>query len=82
MFTSTFEGASAFKLGKRGVLGPDRESFEIELSYTDASGTSRWKDRALMLREDGRWKLDDVEYGGDWDFAARGRLSDTLKQTE
>jgi hypothetical protein len=35
-----------------------------------------------MLREDGRWKLDDVEYGGSWDFASRGRLSDSLKQID
>jgi hypothetical protein len=82
LFTSAFEGASAFKLGKRSVLGPDRESFEIELSYTQAGAGSHWKDRVQMLREDGRWKLDDVEYGGDWDFAAHGRLSDTLKPAQ
>ncbi|MGH8082573.1 MAG: hypothetical protein ACREP7_18500, partial [Lysobacter sp.] len=82
MFTSLFEGATEFKLGKRSVAGPDRESFEIDFARTDAGGSSRWKDRALMLREDGQWKLDDVEYGGDWGFAAHGRLSDSLKPSE
>ncbi|KRB06166.1 DUF3828 domain-containing protein [Lysobacter sp. Root690] len=100
LFTSMYDGATTFKLGKRSVIAADRESFEIDFSYTEASGTSRWTDRVQMLREDGRWKLDDVEYGGyhdDWtdagsvggrdhdrerNFAVRGRLSDTLKQSE
>lgn len=92
LFTSMYDGAKTFKLGKRSVVAADRESFEIEFTYTEPSGTSRWTDRVQMLREDGRWKLDDVEYGDDdghdgerdseRNFAVRGRLSDTLKQTE
>jgi len=82
LFTSLFEGASEFELGQRSASGPDRETVEIEFSYTEGGQTSRWKDRATMLREDGRWKLDDVEYGGSWDFASRGRLSDSLKQID
>ncbi|MEH6420609.1 hypothetical protein [Pseudomonas sp. CGJS7] len=82
LFTSLFEGASEFELGQRKALGPDRETMEIEFSYTEGGQTSRWKDRVTMLREDGRWKLDDVEYGGSWDFATRGRLSDSLKQID
>ncbi|QWF15913.1 DUF3828 domain-containing protein [Lysobacter capsici] len=85
-FTSRDDGVTAFKLGKHIVRAADLESFEIEFSYAEPAGTSRWTDRVQMRREDGRWKLDDVEYGDDRDdgrdFAVRGRLSDTLKQTE
>lgn len=95
-FTSRDDGVTTFKLGKHIVRTADLESFEIEFSYTEPSGTSRWTDRVQMLREDGRWKLDDVEYGGyrqdgsdgerdrdgERNFAAHGRLSDTLRQSE
>ncbi|WP_141233523.1 hypothetical protein ABU614_01560 [Lysobacter firmicutimachus] len=81
LFSSLYEGPTGYRIGARTVSGPDRESFEIELSYREppSSEVSRWTDRALLLREDGQWKLDDIEYGGQWDFASRGRLSEALR---
>ncbi|QWF15914.1 hypothetical protein [Lysobacter capsici] len=83
LFTSLFEGPTGYRLGKRTVLAPDRESIEVELTYSEPrTPDTHWTDRALMLREDGQWKLDDIEYGGQWDFATRGRLSDALRSQE
>lgn len=83
LFTSLFEGPTAHKIGKRTVLAPDRQSIEIELTYSEPRlPDTHWTDRALMLREDGQWKLDDIEYGGQWDFATRGRLSDALRSRD
>ncbi|MGO1071293.1 hypothetical protein [Lysobacter sp. CA199] len=83
MFSGLADGVTGFELGKRSVLGPGRESFEIEFVCVDSDVTVRRNNRASMVREDGRWKLDDVEYGeidpGDGDFVAQGRLSDSLK---
>lgn len=84
-FTSGDDGVTTFELGKHVVRAVDLESFEIEFSYNEPGGISRWTDRVQMLRQDGRWKLDDVEYGDHDDernFAVRGRLSDTLRRTE
>lgn len=83
LFTSLFEGPTGYRLGKRALLAPDRESIEVELSYSEPrTPDTYWTDRALMLREDGQWKLDDIEYGGQWDFATRGRLSDALRSED
>ena len=39
----------------------------------------RWKDDVLMLCEAGKWRIDDVAYGGDWDFSMKGRLREGLE---
>lgn len=84
LFSSLFEGPTGYALGERRVLAPERERIAVALTYHDAQTAedARWTDHALMLREDGRWTLDDIEYGGSWDFAARGRLSDALRSED
>lgn len=83
LFSSLDDGLTGFELGKRSVLGPDRERFEIESVYADSEVSLRRRNRALMVREDGRWKLDDVEYGRsdvvDGDFVAQASLSELLR---
>lgn len=81
VFSSLFEGPTGYAIGPRTVLAADRERIEIELTHQEprTPGITRWSDHALMVREDGQWKLDDIEYGGQWDFASRGRLSDSLR---
>ncbi|QWP78788.1 hypothetical protein J5226_10510 [Lysobacter sp. K5869] len=85
MFTGLSEGATGYKLGKRNALGPDRESVDLEFVYDDGSGPpTRWRGRAQMVREDGSWKLDEVEYGDfdagvQGDFVRAGSLSDWFK---
>ena len=41
-------------------------------------GDVRWRDHALMRCEHAKWRVDDIEFGGDWDFASDGRLRDAL----
>jgi len=80
LFSTVYEGPTGYRIGQRTVSGPDRESFDVELSLKEPmTEESRWTDRALLLREDGQWKLDDIEYGGQFDFGQRGRLSDLLR---
>lgn len=78
MFSSLFEGATAFELLPQAQESAGRTTFAVRFSYKDRSGQSNWTDRVVAIREDGRWVVDDVLYGGDWDFAAHGRLSDAL----
>ena len=78
MFTSLFEGPTGFKVLRQVRKTPDRVRFDIGLEYKDRTGSSNWVDHAIAIREGGRWVIDDIEYGGDWDFAVRGRLSGNL----
>jgi len=49
----------------------------VSLEYAQDE-TVRWQDRLLLLCEGGRWRVEDVRFGGDWDFANRGSLRQAL----
>jgi hypothetical protein len=79
LFTSLFEGPTALESATATVDGDDAV---IDVGFVHAeSGAQpfRWKDQALLLCEQGRWRLDDVRYGGDWDFASKGQLKQALE---
>ena len=51
--------------------------------FFDRYRTSFYHVTAVLQKldlDDGIWCISDVEYGGKWPFANRGRLSETLKQ--
>ena len=80
VFSSLFEGASAFR-----VLPCEAKAAAgfclIEFTYIDSRDKSsfRWKDKVYVVREAGRWVVDDVEYLGDWQFMHKGSLTGLLK---
>lgn len=79
LFTSLFEGPSA--LESASAVAKDGSAV-VEVGFVHAeSGAEafRWKDQALLRCEEGRWRLDDVRYGGDWDFASKGQLKQALE---
>jgi hypothetical protein len=81
IFTSLFEGASSFELGSCSIKA-DAGSCELRFSYIDPAkrATQQWRDRALIVRDASGWRLDDVEYGGNWEFMHKGSLSGLLEQ--
>ena len=80
LFSSLFEGATSFEIGVPVSQKDGREHVPVNFSYSEAgTPAERWTDTAVLVREDGAWKLDDVEYGGAWDFASKGRLSRMLE---
>jgi hypothetical protein len=79
LFSSLFEGPTGFRiLGTDAAAG--RRNVRIEFTYAGAVPAERWTERVVTVREDGRWVVTDVEYGGDWDFAPRGTLRGTLEE--
>ena len=79
LFTSLFEGPSALESATATATG---DGAVVEVGFVRAeSGAQafRWKDQALLRCEQGRWRLDDVRYGGDWDFASKGQLKQALE---
>jgi hypothetical protein len=82
LFTSNFEGATAYHVGPCQTAG-DTARCPVALGYRDnAKEDARrvnWTDMLYLVRTATGWRIDDIFYGATWDFGNRGRLSDTLK---
>ena len=82
LFYSLFEGAdkyTAIKLeqNKKPV------SYLVNLEYHDPYGKheiTKWQDRAILIKENDRWVVHDLELLGKWQFGAKGKLSDILQE--
>ena len=79
LFTSLFEGASAFT-----VLSCDSRtgSCLVELSYLDpeSKAPTTWQDKVYLVKDSPGWLVDDIEFLGNWQFMHKGRLKELLKQ--
>jgi hypothetical protein len=77
LFTSLFEGVTDFEL-----IGCQTKKLtsrcQFKLIYDNQGKRVEWQD-GLRLRQ-GRlgWQVEDVDYGGDWDFAPQGTLTSRL----
>ncbi|HUJ02954.1 MAG TPA: hypothetical protein VLW75_04895 [Rhizomicrobium sp.] len=79
LFTSLFEGATAFKVGACKA-DDDRGRCAVFLTYDDKSAEPvHWTDTAILERTQAGWRIDDIAYGGKWKFGNRGKLTETLK---
>ena len=84
LFTANFEGATAVRIGACAADGKTGHC-AIELTYDPGkTGNPKdkpfhWTDTAWLVNEQGGWRVDDIGYGGNWDFGNKGRMRDTLK---
>ena len=82
LFTSLFEGAQSFAVQEchRGATGS--AACTIDLQYADAAGKAptRWTDKVFLIKQDRRWVVEDIEYGGEWQFMHKGRLRELLRR--
>jgi hypothetical protein len=79
IYSSLFEGPTQFSVG--ACTGDAaKATCPIALTYSDKSGITRWTDTLYLASTAGGWKVDDIAYGGNWDFGNKGKLSDTLRQ--
>lgn len=82
LFTSLFEGAQTHAEGEARVSG-DRAEVPVTFTYTEGGSTTMWTDTLILTQGPaGIWLVEDVRYGGGWDFASKGLLSDGLKARE
>jgi hypothetical protein len=81
LFYSLFEGAHSFgDIIREDARGST--SFLVELSYIDPYGKhekTTWKDRIILIKENGRWVVDNIEFLGDWAFGDKGSVRETLR---
>lgn len=73
LFSSLFEGPKSYRVGRASRDG-DGWRVQVRFRYED----SRWEDAVIVRKEDGRFVIDDVVYGGAGEFNPAGRLSETL----
>jgi hypothetical protein len=79
LFTPNFEGATSYKIG---MCATDAQGGHcaVTLAYDDRKDKPLgWTDTVYLVRTDQGWRVDDIAYGGTWDFGNKGRLTRTLK---
>lgn len=79
LFSSLFEGATQSKLQACVISGAQAR---CPVAFSHASATAKatnWTDTLLLANTPQGWRVDDIVYGGGFQFGNTGRLSDTLK---
>lgn len=80
LFSSLFEGATGYTLKDCAVEGATARC-EVNLTYKDKikAMTTTWTDTLLLVDTATLgWRIDDITYGGQWDFGNKGRLTKVL----
>jgi hypothetical protein len=77
LFSSLFEGPNAAEVVADSARGAARVA-TVRMTYNAASPAVTWTDRVVLVLQSGRYVIDDIEYGGKWDFATKGTLKSTL----
>jgi len=79
VFTSMFEGAGSYQI-QRCRIAETRAICQVALGYDQPGARpAHWHDQVVLKRTRSGWRVDDVVYGGTWQFGAKGRLTDTLR---
>ncbi len=77
LFSSLFEGATQWKLQPCATSGTQARCL---VAFTHAGSKAvNWTDTLLLANTPQGWRVDDIAYGGGFQFGNTGRLSDTLK---
>ncbi len=83
LFSSLFEGADKYKVGLCKVSDQNVLCATL-LSHSEGGvgspKTTDWTDTLILAADkDGTWKVDDILFGGMWDFSRMGSLKDSLR---
>jgi hypothetical protein len=79
LFTPNFEGASSYKIGACAADAGGGHC-AVTLTYDDRKDKPlSWTDTVFLVRTPQGFRVDDIAYGGTWDFGNKGRLTRTLK---
>ncbi|HEV8593068.1 MAG TPA: hypothetical protein VGQ55_13265, partial [Pyrinomonadaceae bacterium] len=78
LFSSMFEGATSFRLGKARAVNP-RNEVDVHLVYKYKSDATEWTDTAILEKIGGRWVITDILFKGNWEFKSGASLKNALK---
>jgi hypothetical protein len=84
MFTTNFEGATSYKVGDCAGDGKTGHcaialTYDPRVQGDTQNKPMHWTDTAHLVNTPSGWKLDDIAFGGNWDFGNKGHMSDALK---
>ncbi len=83
LFSSLFEGISQAQVQEALTKTSYTLILPVRLSYQQkGSEAAHWQDSVVMLKSGQCWKIDDIHYGGNWDFAPRGSLRALLAKRD
>jgi len=77
LFSSLFEGPNAAEVLADSARGASRVA-TVRMTYSGATPAVTWIDHVVLVRGKRGYVIDDVEYGGQWDFASKGTLKSSL----
>jgi hypothetical protein len=75
LFSSLFEGPASFDIVRSETL-----VHEYAVTVRFKHDTTSWQDVVRLANKQGRLVIVDIEYGGDWPFAAKGTLVSALDE--
>ena len=82
LFTSNFEGATAWHVG-RCEAGASGGRCTVALGYRDPTREDpkpvNWADTIYLVHTSAGWRIDDIGYGSSAAFANKGRLTGVVK---
>lgn len=86
IFSSLFEGPTGYEIGpcaEQQENGDISMRCDVMLVHDAENEPVQWTDRVVLVAsgtpEERRWLVDDILYGGDWDFAPKGSLKASLR---
>lgn len=77
LFSSLFEGPTTVSVVGDAARG-STHAVTVRMTNTGAVPPVSWTDLVLVVQEHGRFVIEDIEYGGNWDFANKGTLRSSL----
>jgi hypothetical protein len=79
LFSSLFEGPTRFETAQ---CKSDAKTAHCSaaLRYDDSASkqSTRWSDDVTLIATETGWRIDDIAYGGTWEFMHKGHLTDVL----
>lgn len=81
LLTSLFEGATSYEVSSCALVEDGKAKCIMSFNYNDHKPKHpvlNWKDVLLLTEATGGWAVDDIAYGGNWQFGNHGRLRDNL----
>ncbi len=80
LFSSLFEGPTSTRVTGGRNEGNGTFFIPISMAYSDGrSPEVKWTDNAVVIRQNDKYVVSDIEHGGKWDFATKGSLAANLR---
>jgi hypothetical protein len=77
LFSSLFEGATSYSLGKPGVE-KGRAVIDVHLIYKYKSDATEWTDTIALTQVKGKWVISDILFKGNWAYMNGASLRASL----